>query len=174
MTKKALWLIICCSFLSTPALSDETQIDCLAENIYWEARNQSGRGMMAVAHVTRNRVRSPHFPDNYCDVIKEGPVKESWTTRKNPLLSDDQRIYFPKRDQCQFSWYCDGKSDEIPYQDEDIYSLAYMIAFKIVHNWFEDNTYGATYYHADYVNPEWASEMSHTTTIGNHIFYKYP
>ena len=45
-----------------------------------------------------------------------------------------------------------------------------MIAFKIVHGQFEDNTYGSTHYHADYVNPKWASEMTHTVTIGNHIF----
>ena len=174
MMKKALWLIIFCSLLTSPSFSSEQQIKCLADNIYWAARNQEVRGMMAVAHVTRNRVRSPHWPSTYCEVIEEGPMRESWTTRKNPLLPEDQRVYFPKRDRCQFSWYCDGKSDSIPSQDTDIYEVARMIAFKIVHNWFDDNTFGATHYHADYVSPNWANEMTHTVTIGTHIFYKYP
>lgn len=156
------------------AQSDQQEITCLADNLYWEARNQEVRGMMAVAFVTRNRVRSPHWPDTYCEVIKEGPMRESWTTRKNPLLPDDQRVYFPKRDRCQFSWYCDGKADQIPTQDRDIYAIAHMISFKIYHNWFDDNTLGATHYHADYVHPKWAKQMTHTVTIGNHIFYKFP
>jgi len=75
---------------------------------------------------------------------------------------------------CQFSWYCDGKSDTIPTQDADIYEVARMIAFKIVHNWFDDNTHGSTHYHADYVSPKWANQMTHTVTIGDHIFYKFP
>jgi hypothetical protein len=33
-----------------------------------------------------------------------------------------------------------------------------------------DVTYGATYYHADYVNPQWG--LPKTTQIGRHIFYK--
>ena len=33
--------------------------------------------MLAVAFVTRNRVISPHYPDTYCEVIKEGPMRES-------------------------------------------------------------------------------------------------
>jgi spore germination cell wall hydrolase CwlJ-like protein len=33
-----------------------------------------------------------------------------------------------------------------------------------------DITKGATYYHADYVNPQW--KLPKTTQIGRHIFYK--
>ena len=51
--------------------------------------------MIAVANVTRNRVKSPHYPNSYCEVIKEGPIRESWKTRKNPDLPDSERIYFP-------------------------------------------------------------------------------
>ena len=50
--------------------------------------------MLAVAFVTRNRVISPHYPDTYCEVIKEGPMRESWKTRKDPDLPDDQRVFF--------------------------------------------------------------------------------
>jgi spore germination cell wall hydrolase CwlJ-like protein len=34
----------------------------------------------------------------------------------------------------------------------------------------DDVTKGATYYHADYVNPGW--NLPKTTKIGRHIFYK--
>jgi spore germination cell wall hydrolase CwlJ-like protein len=34
----------------------------------------------------------------------------------------------------------------------------------------KDITKGATYYHADYVNPHWG--LPKTTQIGRHIFYK--
>jgi len=130
--------------------------------------------MIAVANVTRNRVNSPLWPNSYCEVIKEGPVRESWKTRKDPTLDDSQRVYFPKRDRCQFSWYCDGKSDTIPTQDKDIHELARMIAFKIIHGWFKDNTHGSTHYHADYVSPEWSKHMTYIITIENHIFYRFP
>ena len=70
------------------AASNQQEISCLADNIYWEARNQETRGMLAVAFVTRNRVISPHYPDTYCEVIKEGPMRESWKTRKDPNLAE--------------------------------------------------------------------------------------
>jgi spore germination cell wall hydrolase CwlJ-like protein len=31
---------------------------------------------------------------------------------------------------------------------------------------------GATYYHADYVNPDWAKEKKWLGIIDDHIFYK--
>ncbi len=57
---------------------------CLADNMYWEARNQSLRGMIAVALVVRNRVNDERYPHSYCEVIQEGPTRPSW---KDPLLS---------------------------------------------------------------------------------------
>lgn len=35
-----------------------------------------------------------------------------------------------------------------------------------------DNTYGAQYYHARYVNPAWSRRFAKTAVIGNHIFYR--
>ena len=39
------------------------EINCLAKNIYFEARDQLTKGQIAVALVTINRVRSKHFPN---------------------------------------------------------------------------------------------------------------
>lgn len=152
-------------------MSDHEQILCLAHNIYWEARNQPLKGMIAVGHVTLNRVRDDRFPDNTCDVIYEGPETESWKTRKDPNLPDEKRLYYPKRNKCQFSWYCDGKSDEILEQERYVYEISLAVAFKVFYNNFRDNTGGATHYHADYVSPKWRHDMQYMTKIGNHLFY---
>lgn len=144
--------------------SEYTEQKCLADNIYWEARNQITKGMIGVALVTRNRVNDNRFPHSYCEVVEQGPTRTSW---KN------SNIDIPIRHRCQFSWYCDGKSDVIPTVDLDVYDLARAIAFKIYNGEFTDFTKGATHYHADYVNPEWASSKTKTIQIDEHIFYRW-
>ena len=145
----------------------QQQIDCIAENIYWEARNQSVKGMIAVGLVTSNRVEDKRYPDTFCEVIYQGPTRRSW---KNPLET------YPVRHRCQFSWYCDGKADDIPDSEYDayVYEIAQNIAVKIYFgNFFDDFTRGATHYHAYYVQPEWAVTKTRTVDIGDHIFYRW-
>ena len=144
--------------------SPESEQKCLADNIYFEARNQIHRGMIGVALVTRNRVLDSRFPHSYCEVVKQGPERPSW--KQNGTM-------VPLRHRCQFSWYCDGKSDSISYHDVSVYELARAIAFKVYHGEFTDFTDGATHYHADYVRPEWASTKTKTMTIDQHIFYRW-
>jgi spore germination cell wall hydrolase CwlJ-like protein len=76
--------------LPTGTLSERTrslyvafnqELQCLADNIYYEARNQGSKGMYLVAEVTRNRVESKKFPDSYCKVVYQ-PWQFSWTTKK--------------------------------------------------------------------------------------------
>ena len=55
-------------------------------------------GWVLVIQVTLNRVRDDRFLTQYDEVVKQGLTYESG---------------FPIRDKCQFSWYCDGKSDKI-------------------------------------------------------------
>ena len=142
----------------------ENQITCLADNIYWEARNQPVKGMIAVGLVTENRVEDDRYPDTYCEVVEQGPVRESWK---------QNGVYYPVKHRCQFSWYCDGKSDKIPPVDYEVYDVALAIAFKIYYGpYFDDFTQGATHYHADYVFPEWANSKTKTIKIANHIFYR--
>ena len=43
---------------------------CLALNAYWEARNQSQKGMIGVSQVVMNRVESEYFPNEVCEVVK--------------------------------------------------------------------------------------------------------
>jgi len=143
----------------------DVQINCLADNIYWEARNQPTKGMIAVALVTRNRVLDDRYPNTYCGVVEQGPTRESWKTPGK---------YYPVKNRCQFSWFCDGKSDVIPEYDLDVYELARIIAFKIAHGQaMRDFTKGATHYHATYVKPAWAETKTRTIRIKDHIFYRW-
>ena len=83
---------------------------CLALNVYHEAKNQPFEGQVAVAQVVLNRVKDERFPNTICEVVEQGPVYESWKTRNDPTL---EPVYWPEKNRCQFSWYCDGKSDKI-------------------------------------------------------------
>jgi len=144
--------------------SADSEQKCLADNIYFEARNQPVKGMIGVALTTRNRVNDSRFPHSYCEVVQQGPTKSSWK---------DIDVQVPIRHRCQFSWYCDGKSDDIPYYDLDVYELARTIAFKIYHGHLDDFTDGATHYHATYVSPGWASSKTLTAIVEDHIFYRW-
>ena len=141
------------------------EITCLATNIYWEARNQSVSGMIGVGMVTRNRVYRGTFPNTYCAVVYEAKMSKWWKEHHNKDI--------PVRNKCQFSWYCDGLSDKIPAYDKEVWDVALHIAKGIYNGRYVDNTFGATHYHANYVSPKWAKQFRHTTTIDDHIFYRY-
>lgn len=131
---------------------------CLALNIYHEARDQPYIGQVAVAQVVMHRVRDARYPDDVCDVVFQGPTY-SW------------KPDFPIRNRCQFSWYCDGKSDKTP--DKDAWNNALTIAKGVYYNDLDDFVEGATHYHATYVLPEWAESKTPVIQIGEHIFYRW-
>ena len=68
---------------------------CLAENIYFEARAESVSGKAAVANVTKNRVEDTRWPSTYCEVVQQGPKRESWKTKQHSDLADEDRVYYP-------------------------------------------------------------------------------
>ena len=151
----------------------ESSIDCLTKNIYFEAKNQSTAGQLAVALVVMNRVKDKRFPDTVCDVIYEGPTYESWKTRQFPDLPKEKRKYYPRKNICQFSWYCDGKSDD-PKEFSAI-NNAQWIAWLVLEGRIFDFTRGATHYHADYVDPKWNKykQVDRIMQIDDHIFYRW-
>ena len=129
---------------------------CLALNIYFEARGEPDVfAMAAPAHVVLNRVKDNRYPNDICAV-----VKQSKTYRGNPI-----------RNQCQISWYCDGRSDR-PL-DRNAFEFSVFIASLVLTGRIEDVTHGATHYHADYVNPQWAIVKTLTAKIGSHLFYRW-
>jgi N-acetylmuramoyl-L-alanine amidase len=136
---------------------DRPQEWCLAQNIYYEARGSSRADQIAVADVVLNRVEDSRYPNTICEVVQQG--------KKNANGS-------MKRNACQFSWYCDGKSDWPT--DMDAWVIAQQIAYNMVtYNDYRGLTEGATHYHADYVNPSWARTLTLTGTIGVHKFYRW-
>jgi len=53
-------------------------LDCLARNVYYEARGESAAGQYAVAEVTMNRKASPRYPKTVCEVVYQKDAF-SWT-----------------------------------------------------------------------------------------------
>ena len=135
--------------------TDDTM--CLAKNIYFEARSESTAGRIAVAWTVINRVRHKRFPNSVCEVVEQGLKYENG---------------FPKRNKCQFSWYCDGQPDIIRNVNEwrDAYRLASYVSTGRDH--LVDITDGSLWYHADYVFPRWAKHKRKTAKIDRHIFYR--
>jgi N-acetylmuramoyl-L-alanine amidase len=123
---------------------------CLAMNVYHEARSEPMIGQYAVAHVVVNRVRSSRWPNDVCSVVKQG--------------------YSKGKHRCQFSWYCDGKSDEA--QEEIPWARALVVADNVMSGKVADVTNGATHYHALYVNPYWSASLKTTVAYGSHKFYE--
>lgn len=157
-----------------PNLIDNRQAHCLALNVYYEARGSNLADMYAVSDVVLNRVRDSRYPNTICEVVYQGPTRESWKTKQDPDLPDEQRKYNPIRNMCQFSWYCDGK-DDIP-DDETGWATSQMVAGSILFsNKHRGITEGSTHYHATYVRPDWRNDrgMQHVGRIGSHIFYRW-
>ena len=152
---------------------DIEEARCLAENIYHEARNQGTAGWLAVASVTLNRVADRRFPNTICGVVFQAETKESWKTKSKKNIPDAERIFYPVRHRCQFSWYCDGKSDDINHISIFLEIMTFTKFILTSQIMMFDITDGATFYHADYVTPSWAKSKTKTIEIGDHIFYRW-
>ena len=92
---------------------NEDELKCMAENIYFEGRAEPMVGKVAIGKVVMNRIEDTRFPNSICGVVKQGPVRESWKTKKDPTLAKKDRKYYPIKNRCQFSWWCDGQKDII-------------------------------------------------------------
>lgn len=126
------------------------QVDCLADNVYFEARGETEQGQIAVAQVTMNRVRSGKFPETVCGVVKQ-----------------------KTNDTCQFSWWCDAKARAQSLKrmfDWTTYNKIREIAMDVYFNHEEmpDVTNGALYFHAVHVE---GVRKKQSIRIGHHIFY---
>ena len=136
---------------------------CLQKNAYFEARNQSDAGMVAVTHVVLNRVASDRFPDTVCGVVEQS-VMNSWWKREH-----DRDV--PVKNKCQFSWFCDGLSDEP--KEKAAWKHAQRVSLEAYALWNVgfDNSDGSLWYHAQNVRPDWRSDFRYVTQIDDHLFY---
>ncbi len=122
--------------------------NCLALTIYWEARGESRHGMIAVGWTVLNRVQSKHFPSAPCDVVRQGGEQSP----------------------CQFSWWCDGRSDRP--RDRDSWRTALLVAARLLVNPPPDPTGGALFYHSTDIKVPWRRKRARTARIGAHVFYR--
>ena len=157
------------------------ELYCMAQNVYFESRHEPMLGKIAVAHVVMNRIEDKRWPGTVCEVVKEGPVRESWKTKKDPTLAKEDRVYYPRKNRCQFSWYCDGHRDMlwVTYKDGTIIpenmtawrDSVHVALFVMNDKWSMDPTDGATFYYNPHIaNPGWAGKYTDTAVIGNHTF----
>ena len=130
----------------------QREIECVALNIYFEARFEPEEGRRAVAHVVLNRVADARWPGTPCRVIAQGYPEAG------PL--------------CQFSWYCDDMPNR-PRRGGS-WRDAMRLAHRVYWGRSQDPTGGALWYHADYVAPEWRRALRRGPQIGRHIFYYDP
>jgi hypothetical protein len=148
-------LVLSLSVLAVPwpgplARVDLSQsLDCLALNIYHEARGESLDGQVAVAQVVMNRVGDAEFPGQVCEVVRQGGERP--------------------RDRCQFSWWCDGRGDRP--EDLAAWTGSKDLARRILAGSLDDPTGGALWYHADHVAPDWDMDIIRQAKIGRHVFY---
>lgn len=127
----------------------DKQTRCLAQAVYFEARGEPFKGQIAVAQVVRNRVISSRHQTSICQIVFAG------SNRRNA---------------CQFSFACDGKSDRP--KDKISWYRAVRVAALVASGNLRDLSGNATHYHATYVNPAWAKSLTVTKNIGDHIFYR--
>lgn len=127
------------------------QIECLARNMYFEAKNEPDEGIKAVGFVTMNRVADESFPKTICDVVHQKINKV-----------------------CQFSWVCLPKK-QLVIKDVEKYNRIYEMARTIATGSegikHYDPSRGSLFFHATYVSPSWKARLKRKVRIGGHIFY---
>lgn len=140
---------------------DESELNCMALNMYFEARNQeTTEAMAAVGYTVLNRVASKRYPDSICNVVFQGK------------RTDDGGYV---RNKCQFSWVCDGLPDtpKVKHPVEfEAWNRAQEVAIQVLRGEIDNPVGNATMYHTTYVRPYWMRAYSMVAQIEDHIFYE--
>ena len=131
-------------------------INCLARNIYHEARGENLQSMIAVGAVTLNRVSKPGFPASICGVVNQSVITAAGVRT------------------CQFTWMCQDQLrthlptgsawDQSLHVAKELIRGQYIPERLLVHD--------AKYFHNLKVDPGWTGKRSLIAEIGNHAFYR--
>ena len=132
-------------FLFLSLMADPAAADCLALTVYFESRGEPVAGQMAVAATVLARVGNEQFGDTVCEVVKEANK--------------------PGLHQCQFAWWCDGRSDKPG--DTGEYRKAMGIAMLAM--LLAPHPAQPTHFHNVDQHAPW--DLKHVATIGRHVFY---
>jgi N-acetylmuramoyl-L-alanine amidase len=130
----------------------ESDLQCLAENVYFESRGEPINGQYAVAEVTLNRTRAPNFPHTICGVVHE----MRWDPGRKRYVAD-------------FSW---TELSAMSPDDDPAWKRAMAVATAAYDETRDPIVPEALFYHSRSVRPGWAKTHTAITTIGNHVFYK--
>ena len=120
-------------------------INCLSDDIYYEASTQSMAGQIAVGEVVLNRVKSLDFPKTVCKVI--------WQ-------------------HCQFSWTCSPNRRPIDKHSTSWKNAQSVARMLLANTNMVDITNGAIAYHTVTSHPSWSRKMDRVMRIDQHVFYK--
>lgn len=131
---------------------DSKSVECLAKNIFHEARGTNKWEMIRVANVTMNRVKSGKYPKTVCSVVYQ-PYQFSWTLEQLKKYNPIPKLYKSKIDLQSFD-------------------LAKQIASRAISNDLPDLTKGALWYHTHEVNPKWNKKKEITVASNWHRYYK--
>lgn len=127
-------------------------LDCLARNVYYEARGESSAGQYAVAEVTMNRKASRHYPKTVCEVV----YQKNW----DPLR---------KRYVGAFSW---TEFDVIDAPAGPAWQRAIRVAEDVYYQRRPATMHGSLHFHATHIRPDWSKERPRVARIGKHVFYR--
>lgn len=129
--------------LGLGAAKHDSDLACLASNIYHEARGESFLGKIAVAQVTLNRVNhETKWPSTVCGVVYQkvqGRPQFSWTTMNLKIV------------------------------DNKAWEEAKQIAYGVLSGELFIKNFKHTYFHNTTV--EHGQKLRNHKVIGNHVFY---
>lgn len=131
---------------------ERKNLECLAKNVYYEARGEPRAGQYAVAEVTMNRKASKRYPATVCAVVHE----KRWDAIRKRYVG-------------AFSW---TEFYAVPEPVGEAWELAQRVAEDVYHGRAPTQLDGATYYHATYIRPSWARTQERVARIGRHVFYR--
>jgi spore germination cell wall hydrolase CwlJ-like protein len=141
-----------------PTLSDPAPVkyaytvkdlECLHENIFHEARNQSPLGQSMVGIVTIIRSRTEGYPSTICGVVYEH-AQFSWTLKRHP-------VNMKNKIEAQAWWFTGLIAQNLLLNSTGI-----------------DKTYkNLVYYHKTTIHPKWSDSltMRKEFTVDDHVFY---
>ena len=121
--------------------------DCrvMAHASYYEARNQSDEGVVAVMHVIKNRVSHKAWPSTVKGVVYQ----------KN-----------------QFSYLWDGSTKKSMKKEQ--HKRMAVLAHNVLNGVVESPVGDAVFYHKVKMDayPRWSKRVTKVGVLGDHIFYK--
>lgn len=132
--------------------TERKNLECLAKNVYYEARGEPAEGQYAVAEVTMNRKASRRYPASVCAVVHE----KRWDAIRKRYVG-------------AFSW---TEFYAVPEPAGDAWAFAQKVAADVYYGRAPEQLGGATYYHATHIRPSWSRTQERVARIGRHVFYR--